>query len=50
MLAATARLGKAGVWQALDELLLAELNAADRIDWSRAAVDRDLLLRSGGCL
>jgi transposase len=30
---------RAGVWQRLHELLLAELQEADRIDWSRAAVD-----------
>ena len=30
---------EAGVWQALHELLLAELNSTDQIDWSRAAVD-----------
>jgi len=29
----------AGVWDRLHELLLAELNAADQIDWSRAVVD-----------
>jgi transposase len=28
-----------GVWQKLYEVLLAELNEADRIDWSRALVD-----------
>ena len=27
------------VWQALHELLLAKLNGADEIDWSRAVVD-----------
>src|SRR6266536_6441505 len=27
----------AGVWQRLHEVLLAKLNEADRIDWSRAA-------------
>lgn len=30
---------EAGVWQRLHEVLLAELNAAARLDWSRAAVD-----------
>ena len=30
---------EAGVWQRLHELLLAKLNEADRIDWSRAAID-----------
>jgi transposase len=29
----------AGVWDRLHALLLAELRAADRIDWSRAVVD-----------
>ncbi|WP_406695217.1 IS5 family transposase [Singulisphaera sp. Ch08] len=30
---------RAGVWQRLHELLLAELRGANRIDWSRAVVD-----------
>jgi len=30
---------EAGVWQRLHEALLAELNAAGALDWSRAAVD-----------
>jgi predicted nucleic acid-binding protein len=30
---------RAGIWQRLREVLLAELQEADRIDWSRAAVD-----------
>ena len=30
---------KAGVWQKLHEALLARLQEADQIDWSRAAVD-----------
>ena len=30
---------EAGVWQRLHEVLLAKLNAAGVIDWSRAAVD-----------
>jgi transposase len=30
---------QAGVWQALHEVLLARLNGADEIDWSRAIVD-----------
>lgn len=30
---------EAGVWQQLHEVLLAELNAAPRLDWSRAVVD-----------
>jgi len=29
----------AGVWQRLHEVLLAKLQAADQIDWSRAVVD-----------
>lgn len=28
-----------GVWQKLHEVLLAELNAIDQIDWSRSAID-----------
>ena len=39
---------EAGVWQALHELLLAELNGADRIDWSRAAVDSSSVRALGG--
>ncbi len=30
---------QAGVWERLHALLLAELRAADRLDWSRAVVD-----------
>lgn len=30
---------EAGVWERLHELVLARLQAADKIDWSRAAVD-----------
>jgi transposase len=30
---------QAGVWQKLHALLLAELNGADQIDWSRALID-----------
>lgn len=30
---------QAGVWQALHQLLLAKLDQADRIDWSRVVVD-----------
>ena len=30
---------EAGVWQRLHEELLAELNAADKLDWSRAVID-----------
>ena len=39
---------QAGVWEALHELLLAELNGADQIDWSRAAVDSRSLRALGG--
>jgi transposase len=39
---------EAGVWQALHELLLAELNGADRIDWSRAVVDSSSVRALGG--
>ena len=30
---------EAGVWQQLHELLLAELNSADALDWSTAVID-----------
>jgi transposase len=30
---------QAGVWQKIHEVLLARLNGADQIDWSRAVVD-----------
>jgi transposase len=30
---------EAGVWQRLHETLLAELNAAGKLDWSRAVID-----------
>lgn len=30
---------EAGVWQRLHEVLLAKLNKADQLDWSRAVVD-----------
>jgi transposase len=33
----------AGVWQKLHEVLLAELNEADLVDWSRAVVDSAML-------
>ena len=29
----------AGVWQRLHELLLAELHAAEKLDWSKAVID-----------
>jgi len=38
----------AGVWQQVHELLLAHLNAADLIDWSRAVVDSASLRAVGG--
>jgi transposase len=38
----------AGVWDRLHEALLAELNAADKIDWSRAAVDSSIVRAVGG--
>ena len=38
----------AGVWQRLHELLLAKLNEADRIDWSRAAIDSSHVRALGG--
>src|ERR1700680_1439010 len=39
---------EAGVWDRLHELLLAELNGADKIDWSRAAVDSSNVRAVGG--
>jgi transposase len=39
---------QAGVWDKLHELLLAELRAADKIDWSRAAVDSSSVRAVGG--
>jgi transposase len=39
---------KAGVWQKLHEQLLAELNGADQIDWSRASVDSRTYRALGG--
>ncbi|GAA2351419.1 hypothetical protein GCM10010170_041500 [Dactylosporangium salmoneum] len=30
---------EAGVWQSLHEVLLAELRAADKLDWSKAVID-----------
>jgi transposase len=38
----------AGVWDALLEILLAELNHAGRIDWSRASIDGTLTRALGG--
>lgn len=39
---------RAGVWQRLHEVFLAELQEADRIDWSRAAVDSTHVRALGG--
>jgi transposase len=39
---------QAGVWQQLHELLLAKLHEADRIDWSRAAIDSSHVRAFGG--
>jgi transposase len=38
----------AGVWQRLHEVLLAELHAADKIDWSRAVIDSAHVRAVGG--
>jgi transposase len=38
----------AGVWEKLHQLLLAKLRGADRIDWSRAAVDASFARALGG--
>ena len=37
-----------GVWKEVHELLLARLNAADRIDWSRGIVDSSSVRALGG--
>jgi transposase len=39
---------KAGVWQRVHEILLARLNAADQIDWSRAVADSSSVGAVGG--
>lgn len=39
---------EAGVWRRLHEVLLAELHAADKIDWSRAAIDSSHVRAVGG--
>ena len=39
---------EAGVWKAVHEKLLARLNAADQIDWSRALVDSATVRAVGG--
>lgn len=38
----------AGVWDRLHQVLLAKLNAADKIDWSRAAIDSSTVRAVGG--
>jgi transposase len=37
-----------GVWQVLHETLLARLNAAEQIDWQRAAIDSSHVRAFGG--
>jgi transposase len=37
-----------GVWDRLHEVLLAKLNAADEIDWERAAIDSSHVRAFGG--
>jgi transposase len=39
---------RAGVWDGLHAILLAELHEADKIDWSRAAVDSSFVRARGG--
>jgi transposase len=39
---------EAGVWKRLHELLLAELHAADKLDWSRAVVDASYIQAKQG--
>ncbi len=39
---------EAGVWDRLHQQLLAELTAADKIDWSRAAIDSGTVRAAGG--
>jgi transposase len=39
---------RAGVWQRLHEVLLAELEGADRIDWERAVIDSSFVRARGG--
>jgi hypothetical protein len=39
LLAAARDWHQAGVWQQLHELLLAELNGAGALDWSKAVID-----------
>src|SRR5689334_25416270 len=40
---------QAGVWQRLHEALLAELNAARALDWSRAVIDSSHVRELKGC-
>ena len=39
---------RAGIWHRLHAVLLAELQGADKIDWSRAAVDSSFVRARGG--
>lgn len=39
---------KAGVWQKVHEVLLAKLNNAEQLDWSRAVVDSSSVRAVGG--
>src|SRR3954449_6362220 len=39
---------KAGVWAKLHELLLAELNGAEKLDWRRALIDSSFVRARGG--
>jgi transposase len=39
---------KAGVWERLDELLLARLRASEEIEWSRAVATRVMCRRKRG--
>ena len=39
---------RAGVWEKLHQILLAELEQADKLDWSRAAVDSAKARALGG--
>ena len=39
---------QAGVWEKLRQVLLKRLREADRIDWSRAAVDSSSIRAVGG--
>jgi transposase len=39
---------QAGVWEKLHELLLAELHAADQLEWSRAVADSSYLQAKKG--